>query len=194
MAEEDKELKVITTIVEALDSLEGEAKKRALRYVLQRLGLTLSGEIQDEFSVREEKENVPPSESLSDNEPTLDIRSLKVQKDPSSANQMATVVAYYLSEVVPKDERRNSISQKDIEKYFKQAGYPLPKAIKDTLPNAKFAGYFDSGATVGSYKLNPVGYNLVTHSLPKQGSKKARPQKRTVQKSSQGQKKRPKGK
>jgi len=39
---------------------------------------------------------------------------------------MAAVVAYYLSEVAPPDERRPEVATEDLEKYFKQAGHPLP--------------------------------------------------------------------
>jgi len=34
-----------------------------------------------------------------------------------------------------------------------------------TLVHAKNAGYLDSSGP-GSYKLNPVGYNLVAHAMP----------------------------
>ena len=98
-----------------------------------------------------------------------DIRSLKEEKNPSSAREMACIVAYYLEHLAPIAERKTSISTEDITKYFKQAGFPLPSAIPQLLKDSKTAGYFDSGDR-GSYKLNPVGYNLVVHSLPKSGS------------------------
>ena len=49
-------------------------------------------------------------------------RSLKEQKNPSSAREMACIVAYYLEHYAPVGERKNSISAEDITKYFKQAG------------------------------------------------------------------------
>jgi len=52
-------------------------------------------------------------------------------------------------------------------KLFKQAGYPLPKGMAQALVNTKNAGYLDETATRGAYKLSRVGYNLVTHSMPK---------------------------
>ena len=79
---------------------------------------------------------------------------------------MAAVVAYYLSELAPPEERKSSVNVQDITKYFKQANFPLPKAIKDMLSHARDAGYLDSAGEVGQYKLNPVGYNLVVHNLP----------------------------
>jgi hypothetical protein len=79
---------------------------------------------------------------------------------------MAAVVAFYLSEVAPSDERRNAINVSDVQKYFKQAGFKLPKIPAKALLNAAAAGYFDPVGN-GMYRLNPVGYNLVAHGLPK---------------------------
>ena len=100
----------------------------------------------------------------------VDIRSLKAEKNPDSAKQMACLVAYYLQELAPKDERKKTISTQDIEKYFKQANFKLPKKLEQVLVDAKRSGYFESAAR-GEYKLNAVGYNLVAHGLPaKKGS------------------------
>jgi len=96
----------------------------------------------------------------------LDIKSFRNEKLPSSANDMAAVVAFYLSELAPPGDCKAEVQNEDMVKYFKQAGFPLPKAPRMLLPNAKNSGYFDSG-TSGGYKLNAVGYNLVAHSLPR---------------------------
>jgi hypothetical protein len=82
---------------------------------------------------------------------------------------MAALVAYYVTELAPEEERRSVITKEDIEKYFKQAPYRLPQRLAQTLPNAARAGYFDV-VDRGQYKLNPVGYNLVAHGLPSGGS------------------------
>lgn len=95
----------------------------------------------------------------------VDIRSLKTEKNPDSAKQMACLVAYYLQERAPKEERKQTISTQDIEKYFKQANFKLPKKVEQVLVDAKRSGYFESAAR-GEYKLNAVGYNLVVHGLP----------------------------
>lgn len=100
----------------------------------------------------------------------IDIRSLKTEKNPDSAKQMACLVAYYLQELAPKDDRKQTISTQDVEKYFKQAGFKLPKRLEQILVDAKASGYFESVGR-GEYKLNAVGYNLVVHGLPaKKGS------------------------
>lgn len=95
----------------------------------------------------------------------LDIRTLKDQKDPATAQQMACIVAYYLLEHAPADERKDTINATDVERYFKQAKFKLPKNIEQLLVDVKRAGFFDTAAR-GLYKLTRVGYNLVTHSLP----------------------------
>lgn len=81
---------------------------------------------------------------------------------------MAAVVAYYLWKLAPPDIRQEFITSADVKKYFEQAGYLQPGDPLMTLVNAKNAGYFDSLGS-GRYRLNPVGFNLVTHGLPKKG-------------------------
>jgi hypothetical protein len=101
--------------------------------------------------------------------PFTDIRSLKTQKQPNSARQMACVVAYYLQELAHEGERKNTVSVADMEKYFKQANFKLPAKLEQVLVDGKRSGYFDS-STRGEYKLTRVGYNLVTHNMPSKGS------------------------
>lgn len=96
----------------------------------------------------------------------LDIKSLKNEKQPGSAIEMACIVGYFLQNIAPTEEKKAAIKGDDIDTYFRQAGYPLPKAKGQLLVDAKSSGYFDS-AGVGAYKLNAVGYNLVAHSLPR---------------------------
>jgi hypothetical protein len=103
-----------------------------------------------------------------------DIRTLREEKQPSSANEMAALVAYYVAEVATGEARQESVTASDLKKYFKQANYPLPKNLGQTLRNAAAAGYLEK-AERGSYSLNPVGYNLVAHSLPRTSASGARP-------------------
>jgi hypothetical protein len=95
-----------------------------------------------------------------------DIKSLKNVKQPGTAVEMACIVGFYLQNMAIGEEKKDNIDAADIDKYFRQAAYPLPKAIRQLLPDAKSSGYFDSLGH-GAYKLNAVGYNLVEHSLPR---------------------------
>jgi len=149
------------------------------------------------------KTNAPPLNTLnipSDSSPSgtpsttttntqiIDIRSLKEQKRPNSAIEMATLVAYYLKQEAPKDERKDEIGKEDVDKYFVQAGFPLPTKTAFTLPNTKNAGYLET-AGHGKYKLNSVGHNLVAHNMPRaDNSAPAKPKKRGASKKSPAKK------
>jgi len=172
---EDKELLAIKQIIGALDSLESEEKKRVLDYVFNRMGLK-NIRIDTQYDNNLPKV-APSSENDSVNEENIetksgliDIRSLKEEKKPKSAIQMAVIVAYYLADVAPVTERKQYINSSDITKYFKQANFELPNAEPIyTLNNAKSAGYLESAGETGTFKLNPVGYNLVVHKMPQNG-------------------------
>ena len=94
----------------------------------------------------------------------MDIKSLRIAKEPSSAREMACLVAYYLAELAPPDDRKQTINSSDIEKYFKQAGYKLPSALEQVLPDSKKSGYFETESR-GEYKLTRVGHNQVVHNM-----------------------------
>jgi hypothetical protein len=95
----------------------------------------------------------------------MDIREFRRLKSPSSARQMACVVAFYLSEIAEGDEKKTVVTAADLERYFKQGDYPLPKNPDQLLIDARGGGYFDNAAR-GEYRLTRVGYNLVAHQLP----------------------------
>jgi hypothetical protein len=105
---------------------------------------------------------VPPPSELEG----IDIKTLKNRKQPSSAIQMACVVAYYLAELAPETERKKTVTVGDLERYFKQASFPLNQKMEQLLVDGKRAGYFDPTAR-GEYSLNRVGHNLVAHQLPR---------------------------
>jgi len=163
---DDPELKAIQAIIDALNPLEPEAQQRVADYVSRRMNLTLNIPL----GARSAKLPSDPgsSEPSQLRQQFVDIRSLRDQKKPSSANEMAALVAFYLAEFAPADDRKTTIDKSDVEKYFKQAGFPLPKVSSQTLINAARAGYFDTTGA-GRYRLNPVGYNLVVHGLPAKG-------------------------
>jgi hypothetical protein len=159
------ELAALTTVVRALQGLSPEVQRRIVESALVLLGTktTSTTDVRNAaLPTKTELPGAPPSG------PT-DIRRLKEQKNPGAANEMAALVAYYLAEVVSETEKKPAIEISDVEKYFKQANFKLPRNLKMTLVNAKNAGYFDATGT-GKYKLNPVGYNLVVHSLPRAGA------------------------
>jgi hypothetical protein len=168
----DAEIGAIEQVIKALDPLDTDARTRVLDYAFKRLGIegldSSSGQQRPLESQTPDLRDPPP--------PLLatDIRSLKEEKQPKSANEMAAIVGYYLAEVAPESERKKEIGTAEIEKYFKQAQHRLPEAPGKTLPNATAAGYFDSAGR-GLYSLNPVGHNLVAHGLPRASSSSPSP-------------------
>jgi hypothetical protein len=162
----DHELNAIKSILGVLEPLDTEARQRVITYVFQRLNLPITLKTRVSLSDSSSLETSLANEHLIvQSQMGVDIRTLKEQKSPNSASEMAAIVAFYLAEYVPLDERKNTIDKDDIVKYFKQAKYPLPRAIRQTLPNAARSGFFDITGG-GRYRLSPVGYNLVVHGLP----------------------------
>lgn len=162
----DQEIEAIKSVLSALSPLSDKARISVMDYVSKRLNLPTAG-------TSSISPLPPPAEQLSTadkpagvHQPEIHILELKEQKSPRSANEMAALVAYYLGNIAPQDERKSTVNQKDIETYFKIGKFPLPSRVDMTLVNAKTSGYFDS-LSDGEYKLNAVGYNLVEHSMPR---------------------------
>jgi hypothetical protein len=158
----DRELAAISSILKALETLDGESIQRVLDYVFGRLSIAPPRHVKAVTTVTSSPTSSPESSLLR----RASIRDLKEEKQPDSSNQMAALVAYYLSEIADNSERKDAVNAADLERYFKQAGFKLPKSLPQTLPNATAAGYFDPTGN-GLYRLNAVGYNLVVHGLPR---------------------------
>jgi len=175
-ANPDKELSAISAILNALEGLQGDSIQRVLDYVFERLSISRGPQTVSTFGGMPFPPSVS-SEPAGDNR-RVSIRDLKDEKKPDSSNQMAAIVAYYLSELAPPGERQDSVAASDLSKYYKQAKFHLSSALHKTLPNAARAGYFDQIGP-GRYRLNPVGYNLVVHNLPRiEGSSKVTSQRK----------------
>lgn len=95
----------------------------------------------------------------------VDIRTFFSEKRPSSDVEAAAAAAYFHQYVAPPDQRKETIDAELLQEAFRLAKWPLPKRTVYTLVNARNAGYLDSLGEGGQYKLNPVGYNLVEHTL-----------------------------
>jgi len=165
----DRELAAISSILQALERLDGESIQRVLDYVFGRLSIAAPRHVKSVTTVAPRGANSAQSSHV--RRPS--IRDLKEEKQPESSNQMAALVAYYLSEIADDLERKEAVNTADLKKYFKQANFKLPKSLPQTLSNATAAGYFDPTGS-GLYKLNAVGYNLVAHGLPRAQSTPAK--------------------
>jgi len=180
----EKEIQAIKAVLTALEPLPEPARHSVLDYVLKRLNITLAEQrVVPSQAARPGSApsghpgvasragpSTPPGPS------SFHIEELKNEKKPRSANEMAALVAYYLGNIAPADQRKNTINTQDIETYFKIAKFPLPEQIRVTLQNARNAGYFDS-AGEGEYRLNAVGHNLVVHNMPRGDTAGKKPRK-----------------
>lgn len=164
----DEEIDAIKTILKSLEELGDDVRKNVLDYVLKRIKFDTSN-----FVSGGQQQN--PVSNFGDEKPLnapedgkeIHIRQFKESKNPKSAIEMATIVAYHLNYNISAAEKKDKIGASDLETWFRIADYPLPKGnMKFLLVNTKNAGYFDSVGG-GEYKLNAVGYNLVKHNLPK---------------------------
>jgi hypothetical protein len=161
MPGKDKELPAIGSIMGLLTPLDEGERSRVLEYVLKRLEMA---------TIRTpgiNQREIPNSAMASSTNRTVtDIRTLTAEKQPRSVNEMVALVAYYLSELSSDGERSDTVNADTIRRYFKMAGFPLPSVLRNVLPNASAAGYLEN-VSRGEYRLNPVGYNLVVHGLPR---------------------------
>jgi hypothetical protein len=158
----------IDEVVAALRPLDETSRRTALMAVCDHLGITL-GPPSTHAPLRslDAQFSQAPAGPPSGRVPHTDIRSFAQTKMPATAIEQVTLVAFYLSELAPPTERKEAIDKGDLKKYFKQADFPLPKRPEVTLVHAKNAGYLDA-AGEGKYRLNPVGYNLIAHNLPRE--------------------------
>ena len=161
----DQEVKAIKTLFTALEPLQVRAREIVLDYIARRLNIK---------TFAQGKGKTLPAKSLL-REPGLiskwkpgqvHLKALKEQKEPQSAVEMSALMAYYLAHKAPPKERKRIITTKDLKTYFKIAGFKLPTKPQFTLHNTKVAGYLNAIGN-GKYKLNPAGYNLVVHNMPK---------------------------
>lgn len=168
----DNEIEAIKVVLAALQPLAPEVREVVLDYVLKRLGMKAHNLPEGHTAVAEKKstalERGEQLQTMTGASTPIHIKDLKEEKQPKSAIEMAVLVAYYLSHVITDPDRKGTVSAKDLDTYFKIADFKLPAKQESNLQNAKNAGYFDAVGS-GEYKLNPVGYNLAVHTLPRTG-------------------------
>jgi hypothetical protein len=183
----EAELEAIKTLQQTLEPLAPEVRARVLDYVFRVLEIAgppkASAQPAPSPTAIASGTAHPPTQHGAH----ADILSLKLEKQPTSANQMIALVAYHLAYEVPESERKTSISAEDVKKYFVQARYPMPKVLNMALANARNAGYLDP-VDRGTYRLNSVGYNLVAHKLGGADTAKTSRPNRTNRKAKKGTK------
>jgi hypothetical protein len=161
----------IDQVIAALDAFEEGDQQTVLRAVYAHLKIsgpaveTSAPVTAPLLAAEEQPKPIRPIGASDDSFGGIDIKSFKELKNPTSARQMACVVAYYLAEIATGDEHKETVTTGDIEKYFKQGRYALPTKLEQLLIDCRAAGYFENQSR-GEYKLTRVGHNLVAHQLP----------------------------
>src|SRR5580704_12964283 len=127
---EDVELAAIRTLLGVLTPLKPEVRSNVIDYVFRRLGITaptVGGPVPP-AALQPASQAAPAATIFPSSQPgtPTDLRSLREQKQPKSANQMVAILAYYLTNLAPADQRRDHIVSDDIKKYFPQANFELP--------------------------------------------------------------------
>jgi hypothetical protein len=171
MAEKKTLGQAIDEIVNALSALDEKSRPTAIAAACAHLGIEKEPEVAVRQTPMVSPRGAAALASIQPAQTPKDIRTLKDEKQPENAREMACLVAYYLQNYAPENERKDVVTADDIVKYFKQAHFPLPKRIPQLLIDARHSGYFDP-AERGAYRLNAVGYNLVAHTLPRTRSGK----------------------
>src|SRR4051812_25698829 len=108
-AHDDLEINALQALIQALEPLYEDARQRVVDYTMRRLGMrplrsvTNTAEIPYEsgLPVTPGSDRVSPPAGQ-----VIDIRSLRDAKEPKTAIEMATLVAYYLAESAPEGERK----------------------------------------------------------------------------------------
>jgi len=160
------DLDAVKEIVDILGAFEESEKQRILRWVVEKLSLSLAPI--DQAGIASTKYFQPADSHMgSVASPTshTDIRSFVEHKSPSSDVQFATTVAYYHRFVAPPSERKETINSDDLIQAFRAANRRRPNQPRFTLNNAHNAGLLDRKAD-GNFAINAVGENLVAMTLP----------------------------
>lgn len=150
--------------------------------------------LKDIFTHRQAPGGPPPSSAPTSTSQPLsrpaltDIRSFFTEKAPTNDIEAVTTVAYYLQYLARNNERSETVNSQQLEQAFHHAGWSKPKVITQTLRNTKQAGYIDSAGEPGEYRLNPVGYNLVAHTLGEPREGKLAPKRRTLKRKTSSKK------
>jgi hypothetical protein len=144
------DLDAVRTLIQTLEKFNTTDQERIIRWVQEKLGLS--------STVKPLVVHIP-------SEKMTDIKAFVKAKNPITDRQFAATIAYYYRFEAPEDQRKDSITAKDLQDACKMTGRNRFKTPAQTLLNAHNAGLLDK-ASYGAYSLNTVGENLVAMTLP----------------------------
>ncbi|RKX56108.1 MAG: hypothetical protein DRP29_09895, partial [Thermodesulfobacteriota bacterium] len=91
------------------------------------------------------------------------IKEFVKEKNPSTAQETAVVLAYYLKEY----ERKETFNAEDIKKIWTASGWKPPKKIWQSVIDGKNRYQWFEEVSRGEYKISPHGIYFVENELPK---------------------------
>ncbi len=153
----EKEGKAIQEISKILSAVDIESQRKIIEYIFNSLGTT-------NLPKTSAKDLISPKIESQNTQPPTDIRSFAEDKQPKSAIEKVALVVFYLSKYG--NESDTEINSKQIQTYFKQAGFSIRSNINVVLYQTKNAGYIDT-VSKGKYKITPVGCTLIESKLPR---------------------------
>lgn len=159
-----------------LSSLPEEEKGRALRWVAESLGVSLSSAAVPSSPSHQRQEAASDRAIGPSPVPAKDIRAFIEEKCPTSDVQYAVVVAYYYRFEAPEPERHETITPELLQKSTRLAGRKRFEKPRVPLNNAVTLGYLDR-ADKGQFSINAVGENLVAMTLPGKSEETAKKRK-----------------
>lgn len=171
----DNTFRVKITIGDAVIEIEGKDVAGINQVVETVRGILQSRPfLPPHSSVRDaavKQEYLPTTPSLS---ARPDVKSFFGEKNPKTLIEAAATIAFFLEHVETDHEKKlNYITTEVLMDELRKAQFPLPKVPSQVLIDAKINGYFDNAGT-GRYRLNSVGYNLVSFALGKDRSEKSK--------------------
>lgn len=180
MAGKPDDLEAVRKIVEALQGFDSTDQERILRWVREKVGLTVGAGPHAALSPTSTV--LPPAlPPIAITSQTRDLRAFVAAKAPTSDIQFAATVAYYYRFEAPESERKEAVNAEDLLEACRMAGRTRLRNPGQTLRNAHRDGLLDR-ADRGAFSINAVGENLVAMTLPAGVSSQVRSQSRRPQK------------
>lgn len=173
MTKPPDDLEAIRTIATALEPFEVADRQRIIRYVLDKLNLTVPASVSSRSTEqtdtdRTETRQPPPQTGIKN------LSTFVKEKEPKNDVQFAATVAYFHRFEAPPDKRKTEINAEDLQDACRLAPRKRFKYPGQTLRNAKNLGLLDNGSKEGFFAINSVGENLVAMTLPSSASERDR--------------------
>ena len=175
------DLEAVRRITEALKPFKTEEQDRIIRWAKEKLGLQIPPQVPTQNEPHNIVTQTTTSHSLI-HKTHSNIKTFVTEKDPTTDTHLATTVAYYYRFEAPEAERKDSISQEELQEACRMADCKRIKYPRQTLNNAYKEGLLDKTGEKGDYKINTVGENLVAMTLPGGVAEKSNSRKRASKK------------